>query len=68
MSSDVYFYNVGNDFWNIYNRTEGGDAAATHPVGYGMQDVARPFGFGATTDIELPGEAPGRIPTWPSTS
>jgi penicillin-binding protein 2 len=67
VSSDVYFYNVGNEFWNIYNRSperggEGGDEAEAHPVGYGMQDTARTFGFDEATGIELPGDQPGRIP------
>ncbi|MET0628916.1 MAG: penicillin-binding protein 2, partial [Acidimicrobiia bacterium] len=62
VSSDVYFYNVGNDFWNIYNRDEGGDDATDHPRGYGIQNTARTFGFDAGTGIELPGDDPGRIP------
>jgi penicillin-binding protein 2 len=62
VSSDVYYYNVGNEFWNRYTRDEGGDEAPAHPVGYGMQDSARTFGFDAPTGIELPGDQRGRIP------
>jgi penicillin-binding protein 2 len=64
VSSDVYFYSVGNDFWNVYNRTEGGDAVgdAGHPVGYGIQHVARTYGFGDPTGISLTGDGKGRIP------
>ena len=62
VSSDVYYYNVGNEFWNVYTRTEGGDDAPSHPTGYGIQETARTFGFDAATGIELPGDQPGRIP------
>ena len=61
VSSDVYFYSAGNDFWNIY-RDENGDAGTSHPVGYGLQDTAKAFGFNAPTGIELPEEKAGRIP------
>jgi penicillin-binding protein 2 len=54
VSSDVYFYNAGLNFWQIYN---GGD----HQRGLGIQQVARALGFGQPTGIEL-GEASGRIP------
>ena len=72
VSSDVYFYNVGNSFWTRY-RDEGqaagftgdnaGDrlAASGHPVGYAIQNTAREFGFGATTGLGQ-NESPGRIP------
>jgi penicillin-binding protein 2 len=54
VSSDVYFYGLGYDFWKIWN---GGDPAR----GYGIQRTAREFGFGAKTGIEL-SEATGRVP------
>jgi penicillin-binding protein 2 len=72
VSSDVYFYNVGNSFWTRY-RDEGQAAGATgdlagdkvpasaHPVGYGIQNTARDFGFGAVTGLGQ-GESAGRIP------
>jgi penicillin-binding protein 2 len=57
-SSDVYFYNVGNLFWQ---RWFAGDKTG----GNGIQNVAREFGFGAQTGIEL-NEGQGRVPdaTW----
>jgi penicillin-binding protein 2 len=61
VSSDVFFYNAGNEFWNVY-RDEGGDDTTDHPRGYGIQDVARAFGFGAPTGIALGGDQSGRIP------
>ncbi len=61
VSSDVFFYNAGNEFWNVY-RDEGGDNAAEHPRGNGLQETARAFGFGAPTGIALGGDQSGRIP------
>jgi penicillin-binding protein 2 len=72
VSSDVYFYSVGNDFWNRY-RDEGqaagftGDLAgdklsdAQHPVGNAIQHTADTYGFGAPTGIGLDDQA-GVIP------
>ena len=72
VSSDVYFYNVGNSFWTRY-RDEGqaagfpGDLAGDklpasgHPVGYGIQNTARDFGLGEVTGFGQ-GESAGRIP------
>ncbi len=54
VSSDAYFYTVGNDFWNIWDR---GD----HRRGLGIQSEARDLGFGARTGIELD-ENDGRVP------
>ncbi|HEX9547017.1 MAG TPA: penicillin-binding transpeptidase domain-containing protein, partial [Acidimicrobiales bacterium] len=51
-SSDPYFYNVGAQFW--YGRAHFGDD--------GIQNVARSFGFGKPTGIDLPNESPGKIP------
>ncbi len=62
VSSDVYFYSVGNEFWNRY-RDEGKAQGATgdlsgdkvpdkdHPVGNAMQHTARTYGFGAATGV-----------------
>lgn len=61
VSSDVYYYNVGNEFWLNY-RNEGQDDTDVHPVGYGIQTTARTFGFDAATGVELPGDQRGRIP------
>jgi penicillin-binding protein 2 len=72
VSSDVYFYTVGNEFWNAY-RNEGkakghtselaGDAIpdAEHPVGNAIQHTAGTYGFGEQTGIGL-GDSAGVIP------
>src|SRR5207245_7071772 len=53
VSSDVYFYNAGNDFWKIWK--------LDLQRGLGIQHVASQLGFGQPTGIEL-GDAAGRIP------
>ena len=53
LSSDTYFYSLGERLW--LHRSEVGDEA--------LQDVARRFGLGVPSGIELPGEARGRVPT-----
>lgn len=72
VSSDVYFYTAGNEFWKAY-RDEGkaaghtgdlsGDAIpdAQHPVGNAIQHTARAYGLGESTDVGL-GDDTGRIP------
>jgi penicillin-binding protein 2 len=72
VSSDVYFYSVGNQFWNRY-RDEGqaagytGDLAgdklpdAQHPQGNAIQHTALTYGFGTPTGIGL-GDQGGVIP------
>jgi penicillin-binding protein 2 len=50
VSSDVFFYNVGDRFWN-----------ERKTLGEPIQNTAKAFGFGATEGIGLPGEEPGRI-------
>jgi penicillin-binding protein 2 len=55
VSSDVYFYEVGRNMWQFYNK---GDLKK----GYAIQDEARRYGFGKPTGIGLPGEVSGRIP------
>jgi len=67
VSSDVYFYNLGNELWKRYYGPttagdEGGDAATSHPIGYAIQNVARDFGFDQPTGVALPGDSKGRIP------
>jgi len=47
-SCDVYFYNIGYEFYKQ------GDEK--------LQKFARTFGFGADSGIDLPGEAEGRVP------
>jgi len=51
VSSDVFFYSLGNQFWN--QRSAFGD---------GIQDEAKDLGLGKRTGIALPFEAAGRIP------
>jgi len=51
VSSDVFFYNLGNQFW--LQRSQFGDA---------IQDEAHQLGLGKKTGIALPFEAGGRIP------
>ncbi len=47
-SCDVYFYNLGNKFYD--------------QKGAVLQEGVREFGFGSTTGIDLPGEYSGRVP------
>jgi penicillin-binding protein 2 len=54
VSSDAYFYTVGDEFWNVW---QAGDEAR----GLGIQREARDLGFGSSTGIELD-EAAGRVP------
>jgi penicillin-binding protein 2 len=49
VSSDVYFYRLG-------------EAMDTEKKPFPIQDMARQFGFGQVSDIELPFEAEGRVP------
>lgn len=53
VSSDVYFYRLGDKFWNLRERF--GDTP--------IQDAAELFGLGSRTGFALVGEQPGRIPT-----
>jgi penicillin-binding protein 2 len=50
VSSDVYYYQLGHQFWE--RRSETGDA---------IQEMARRFGVASKTGVPLPGEAAGRI-------
>jgi penicillin-binding protein 2 len=58
VSSDAYFYKVGDDFWHIWKN---GDPKR----GMGIQTEARELGFGAATGFELD-EASGLVtdPKW----
>ena len=66
VSSDVYFYSLGFRFFNTWNCGAPGCTAGVgrpnHTLGYGIQTVAREFGFGRPTGVGLPQEAAGRIP------
>ena len=73
VSSDVYFYTVGNEFWKAYrqegqNKVGPGDDLAgdkvpdaEHPVGNAIQHTATTYGFGEQTGIGLDDQA-GIIP------
>ena len=50
VSSDVYFYWIGHNFYRQRDA-----------LGNGMQDAARAFGFDAATAIPIAGEQPGLI-------
>lgn len=52
VSSDVYFYKLGFQFWTERDR-----------FGDGIQETATQLGFGEKTGINLPSEAGGRVPT-----
>jgi penicillin-binding protein 2 len=54
VSSDVYFYLLGREFWQTW---KSGDTAR----GDGIQTVARRYGFGETSGIPLD-ESKGRVP------
>jgi penicillin-binding protein 2 len=54
VSSDSYFYTVGDEFWHIW---KGGDPNR----GLGIQEKARELGFGTPTGIEID-ENSGRVP------
>ncbi len=58
VSSDVYFYQLGDDMWSIWKQ---GDKQR----GYAIQRVAREFGFGSPSGIPI-AESNGRVPdaTW----
>ncbi len=55
MSSDVYFYSLGNDSWALYK--------SKHQVGpNALQDEIAKLGIGKKTGIDLPAESSGRLP------
>jgi penicillin-binding protein 2 len=56
LSCDTFFYRVGLSFWNKYG-SDPDDVAAKDP----LVEVAKDFGFGTATGIDLPAEASGRI-------
>ena len=61
VSSDVYFYEIGRDLWELY-RDEVIEAGGPAKRGYSIQETAAEFGFGTATGVGLGGEASGRIP------
>ncbi|MDT0202808.1 penicillin-binding protein 2 [Nocardioides sp. AE5] len=56
VSCNTFFYRIGYDYWNRFGR-DVSDVNAKDP----LVEEAKEFGFGATTGIDVPGEAPGRI-------
>ncbi|MFC6153516.1 penicillin-binding protein 2 [Nocardioides yefusunii] len=61
VSCNTFFYRIGHDYWKKYG-SDVSDVDAKDPLVEGAKD----FGFGATTGVDLPGEASGRIAdrTW----
>ncbi|MEZ5183714.1 MAG: penicillin-binding transpeptidase domain-containing protein [Acidimicrobiales bacterium] len=55
VSSDSYFYKIGNDSWAAYKQRD-----RVGPTAF--QDAVEELGYGSTTGIELRPEASGRIP------
>jgi penicillin-binding protein 2 len=68
VSSDAYFYDVGRDMWQSYNRWDKAKNAGHTPndddikKGYAIQHTAEMYGFGHATGIGLGGEPNGRVP------
>jgi penicillin-binding protein 2 len=56
VSCNTFFYRVGFHFWQKYG-TKVGDVNAKDP----LVSMAKKFGFGKVTGIDIPGEASGRI-------
>jgi len=56
VSCNTFFYQVGHHFWQKYG-TDIADVTARDP----LVSMAKIFGFGSETGIDLPGEASGRI-------
>jgi penicillin-binding protein 2 len=54
VSSDTYFYKVGDDFWHIWK-------AGDEQRGMGIQTKARELGFGSPTGVAVD-ESTGRVP------
>jgi len=60
VSSDTYFYQVGDRFWHLHANVAG---FTNKNIGLQQQDWAERFGFGTTTGLDLPGEQAGQVPT-----
>ncbi len=56
VSCNTFFYRIGYDFWQKFG-TDVDDVKAKDP----LVSMAKIFGFGSETGIDLPGEASGRI-------
>jgi penicillin-binding protein 2 len=64
LSSDVFFYNLGLMYWQNFGRRDEANTDPSAPQ-YGIQRIARLFGFGKPTGVGLSGEARGRVPDLP---
>ena len=51
-SCDTVFYNFGQSFWQRFRAGQGEQ----------LQTLARDFGLGSATGLEIPGESSGRVP------
>jgi penicillin-binding protein 2 len=56
VSCNTFFYRIGHNFWQKWG-SDIGDIKAKDP----LVRIAKDFGFGTKTGIDIPGEAPGRI-------
>ena len=56
VSCNTFFYRIGYNFWQRFG-SDPANIDARDP----LVEVAKKFGFGSRTGIDLPGEAPGRI-------
>jgi penicillin-binding protein 2 len=56
VSCNTFFYRIGYNFWQKFG-SDVDDVKAKDP----LVDIAKTFGFGSETGIDLPGEASGRI-------
>lgn len=57
ISSDAYFYSLGYQFWQTWYN----NGKAPHPED--LQKIASEYGLGHYSDIDLPGESPGIVPS-----
>lgn len=56
LSCDTFFYRIGLNYWNQYG-SDPEDVQAKDP----LISVAKQFGFGKKTGLDIPGEASGRV-------
>jgi penicillin-binding protein 2 len=56
VSCNTFFYRIGHNFWQKWG-SDIGDIKAKDP----LVEIAKDFGFGTKTGIDIPGEAGGRI-------
>jgi len=56
-SCDIFFYNVGDEFWRKWANRSGEEME--NP----FQERLKTWGFGTYSGVDIPSEMPGRIPT-----